>query len=302
MDIKKLHILLAVARTGSFTGAAERVNLTQSAVSQQMALLEQDVKEPLFERGPRGVKLTTFALDLCEKAGPLLAGLTELDEAFRRKETRKNVLRVGAFPTAGIELIPKAIGIFKNADPDVRIVMCNINLESPEISLDTGQVDLILSFEYWSETRIFHPRIEKTELFEDPFLALVPGNHTLARRDSIDLAELAGERWIFHRHSNPYRNIYPLICSRAGFNPEVIFYADDFLTLQGLIAEEIGVSIAPQLSINPRRAGVTVLNINPQIARRISILTRSESDKSGNIGRFRHALEAASKAMSLNYP
>jgi DNA-binding transcriptional LysR family regulator len=297
MDLKKLRILLAVARTGSFTGAAERVNLTQSAISQQMALLEQDAREPLFERSRRGVKLTPFALELCQRAEPLVVELDQLAKAFRRRKQREKVVRVGAFPTAGIELLPKAIKLFREGNPDVQVMMSNINLESPEISLSTGEVDLILSFEYGLEPKISHPTVRTIELFEDPFLAVLPASHPLVGNKTIDLVELAEESWIFHRHANYYRNIYPLICSRAGFNPEVFFYVDDFQTLQGLIAEEIGVSIAPRLSVAPRRDDVAIIPIDPPVTRRISVLTRETPRDTDCVDEFVAALKEASKSM-----
>jgi DNA-binding transcriptional LysR family regulator len=302
MDLKKLRILLAVARTGSFTGAADRIKLTQSAVSQQMALLEQDVREPLFERSRRGVKLTPFALELCERAEPLVAGMENLGAAFRRRTDKAAVVRVGAFPTAGIELLPKAIRLFRASHPDVQVMMSNINLESPEISLETHDVDLILSFDYGLEVKIPHPAIRRIELFEDPFLAILPAHHPLVGNKTIDLIDLAGECWIFHRHPNSYRNVYPLICSRAGFNPEVVFYVDDFQTLQGLIAEEIGVSIAPRLSIIPRREDVAILPIDPPVSRWISALTREKARENDYVDEFVGALEAASKSMSAKDP
>ena len=297
MDLKKLRILLAVARTGSFTAAADRVKLTQSAVSQQMALLEQDVREPLFERNRRGVKLTPFARDLCERAEPLVIEMEQLGAAFRRRREREKVVRIGAFPTAGIELLPKAIRLFRQNNPDVQVMMSNINLESPEVSLDTHEVDLILSFDYGLEVRIAHPSIRRIELFEDPFLAILPQRHPLVGGKLIDLIDLAGECWIFHRHANSFPSIYPLICSRAGFTPEVVFYVDDFHTLQGLISEEIGVSIAPRLSVIPKRNDVAVIPIDPPVSRRICVLTRQWAGENDHVEEFVAALEKASKAM-----
>ncbi len=300
MDLKKLRILLAVARTGSFTAAADRVKLTQSAVSQQMALLEQDVRKPLFERSRRGVKLTPFALELCERAEPLVVEMEQLGSAFRRRKEKEKVVRVGAFPTAGIELLPKAIRLFRRDNPDIQVMMSNINLESPGISLNTHEVDLILSFDYGLESKISNPEIRTIELFEDPFLAILPANHHLVGHKTIDLIELAGECWIFHRHANYHRNIYPLICSRAGFNPEVFFYVDDFHTLQGLIAEEIGVSIAPRLSVTPRRDDVAIIPIDPPVTRRISVLTRETARENADVDQFVAALTEASKSMYAN--
>lgn len=297
MDLKKLRILLAVARTGSFTGAAERVGLTQSAVSQQMALLEQDAREPLFERSRRGVKLTGFALELCQRAEPLVVELDQVAKAFRRRKQSEKVIRVGAFPTAGIELLPKAIKLFREGHRDIQVMMSNINLELPEISLNTFEVDLILSFEYGLEPKISHPTVRTIELFEDPFLAVLPASHPLIGNKTIDLVALAAERWIFHRHANYYRNIYPLICSRAGFNPEVFFYVDDFQTLQGLIAEEMGVSIAPRLSVSPRRDDVSIIPIDPPVTRRISVLTRESPRETDCVDEFVAALKDASRSM-----
>lgn len=297
MDLKKLKILVEVARSGSFTGAAERVHLTQSAVSQQMALLEQEVRETLFDRGPRGVKLTSFALDLCTRAESLLEGMRALDESFLLQGAGSRKIRIGAFPSAGMELLPKALRTFRQANPKVQVIFRNINVEAPDNALETREVDLILSFDYGLDRRISRPNICKIDLLEDPFVAIVPAAHPLAHRNYIQLAELAEAQWIFHRHSLPYRDIYRSICNNAGFDPDIAFYTDDFHTLQGLIAEEIGVSIAPRLSLLPKRDGVALLLFEPLVLRTVSILMR-RGESNASMDGFVAALREVSGALS----
>jgi len=287
MDIKRLRIFLAVAQSGSFTRAAERVHLSQSAVSQQMALLEEEVRQNLFERGGRGVRLTRPGTELAEQAQRVVDEMHRLERLVDGLGDPTHELRVGAFPSAGIELLPKALKAFRARQPDVRVALRTVNPDAAVRTLAAGEIDALLLFDYSHVPRDLGSRVDRLHLFDDPLLALLPGAHPAAPRATIDLAELAGEKWIFHRPFAPYQDVYPDICRLAGFDPEVLFYAEDVQTIRGLVAEEMCVSIAPRLSLLPESEGLVVRPIStPAIVRRISVVTLPPNERSAVVGAF----------------
>src|SRR5262245_18425748 len=101
LDAKRLRIFCAVAEDRSFTAAAARLHLTQSAVSQQVALLEREVGAALVERLPRGVSLTPVGKLLAERARELLRDMVSLEQELHRLADPPTRVRLGGFREAG---------------------------------------------------------------------------------------------------------------------------------------------------------------------------------------------------------
>jgi DNA-binding transcriptional LysR family regulator len=289
VDIKRLRIFLAVAQSGSFTRAADRVHLSQSAVSQQMALLEAETREALFERGARGVRLTRAGTELAAQAQRVVDEMQRLEMLVDRLGNGVRELRIGAFPSAGIELLPKALKAFRARGLDVRVMLSTVNPEGAVRALEAGDVHAVLLFDYSHRPRELGSRVDRLHLLDDALLAVLPITHPAASRQ----ADLGRERWIFHRPFAPYQHVYPDICRLAGFEPDVLFYAEDVQTIRGLVAEEMCVSIAPRLSALPDGDGLALRPIStPAIVRRISVLTLPAA-KDATVAAFVEDLRAA---------
>jgi len=299
VDIKRLRIFLAVAQSGSFTRAAECIHLSQSAVSQQMALLEAEVREVLFERGARGIRLTRAGAELARQAQRVIDEMSRLEAMVGYLGGTRRELRVGAFPSAGIELLPKALKAFRARQPDVRVALRTVNPEAAVRALAGGEVDALLLFDYSHLPRDLGSGIDRLHLFDDPLLALLPKTHPAAQRATIDLVDLAGDKWIFHRPFAPYQDVYPEICRLGGFDPDVLFYAEDVQTIRGLVAEEMCVSIAPRLSALPSSDGLMLRPIStPAIVRRISVLTLPQAGQDATVAAFVKDLRASAALLA----
>ncbi|GAA1513109.1 LysR family transcriptional regulator [Nocardioides humi] len=293
MDLRQLRILTAVAEVGSFTAAAERLYLTQSAVSQQMARLEREVGRPLFARGPRGVALTEVGRDVASGAAEVLAKMDEFELAVGALSDARSRLRIGAFSSAGVELLPRTVRRFRADHPDVDVAIRTMNPADPLEPLLSGSLDVLLVFDYSVDPRDFGTSVDRLHLLDDPFHVLLPLEHRLAGADELDLIELADAEWIFQRHSPPHQEIYERACHQAGFTPDVVFYADDFRTLQGLVAVGMGVSIAPLGASSPGRSDVASVAVRtPDLVRRISVLTLPSSQRDGAVTGFVEALRS----------
>ncbi|WP_329454809.1 LysR family transcriptional regulator [Streptomyces sp. NBC_01497] len=274
LDVRRLQVFLAVAEEGSVTAAAQRLYLTQSAVSQQVQALERELDVPLLRRVARGVRLTPAGAALAAHAKDLFGRLTTVEEEIRSFADGSREVRLGAFASAGVELLPLALRTFRARRPDVRVLLNSVHADDPPVGLREGRFHALLTWEYDFAPQPADPGLAPWHLADDPLRAVVPADHPLAGRHEVALSELAAERWVVRAHRAPYADAYETMCRIAGFEPAVAFTTDDYQSLQGLVAAGMGVSLAPALSLFPHREDIAVLRVAaPAPARRVSALT-----------------------------
>src|SRR5918912_716666 len=122
LDVKRMRVLREVAAQSSFSGAAEKLGYTQSAVSQQIAALEREAGVVLIERNPRGIRLTDAGEALVRHTEGILARLTDAEEELEAiAGLRGGRLRLASFPTAGATLMPKGIAGVSRPPPRVEL-------------------------------------------------------------------------------------------------------------------------------------------------------------------------------------
>lgn len=272
LDVRRMLLLLEVARQGSVTGAARALSYTPSAVSQQIARLEAEAGQALLERHPRGIALTA-AGEVLVARGQAIA--RQLDAAQQEladlAELRAGRLRIGTFPTAGASLLPLAVTTFRGQYPDVALTVRSARFAALREMLDGREIDVSLLWDYaWEPVR--DDTLDVVHLLDDPPVLLVAADHRLARRRKIDLAELATEAWITRAEAHPVASALLRSCREAGFEPEIAFEANDYQEAQAMVAAGIGVAMAPRLTVVNMRADVRVIPLNrPAPTRRILV-------------------------------
>jgi DNA-binding transcriptional LysR family regulator len=268
IDLRHLAALEAVARTGSFGGAARELGYTQSAVSQQIAQLERIVGQRLFDRpgGPRRVEPTEAGLLLLGHADAIVA---QLDAAradmAALAEGAAGTLRVGIYQSVGARLLPSLVRRFRAQWP---LVGVRVREESSADDLlrllEHGELDL--SF---ADLPLREGPFEWAELLQDPYVLLVSARSELAALDSApSFREIAKLPLIGRRSTDePERFL-------AGRVPElnVIFRTDDNGTLAALVGEGLGAAIEPRLVVDPRDRDVKMLPFGSRIPPRTLVL------------------------------
>src|SRR5688572_17894677 len=122
LDVRRMRVLREVAARGSFSGAAEALSFTQSAISQQIAALEREAGTKLVERGPRGIRLTDAGQILVKHTDVVLARLASAEEELAALAgLRGGRLRMSTFQSAGATLVPRAVAEFHSRYPDVEL-------------------------------------------------------------------------------------------------------------------------------------------------------------------------------------
>lgn len=252
-------VFLAVARDGSFTAAARALGYTQSAVSRQVQSLEDEIGAALFERLPRGVRLTDAGRVLLPHAEAvrdrLALARTEL-EALRTLEG--GLLRLGAFSSATASLVPRAQAVFRERCPGVAVT----RTEGPSAKhlglIVAGEEDLAVVAPAVGaavpEGVTLHP------LLDEPMLVALPRGHALGGRRALRLGELADEEWIVGRERLEDTLFRPVA---AGFRPRTGLIASDWIAKLGAVAAGLGVTLVPALAAASVRRDVTLVRVHP---------------------------------------
>jgi DNA-binding transcriptional LysR family regulator len=264
LNVARLKVLDEVARRGSFSAAADALDYTQSAVSQQIAALEAETGMTLLQRHPRGVTLTAAGQTLVGHAEGILARLESAEAALGAiAGLRGGRLRMASFPTAGATLMPLAIASFRARHPEVELTLAEGEPEQIEPRLRAGEIDLALLFEFGDPSPA--DELARVALLEDPLYLALPREHALAQKRRLRLEDLRGEAWVQTSSSSPCARQVVRSCHAAGFEPNVAFESDDYQTVQGLVAAGVGVALIPELALNPVvREDIAIRALSPR--------------------------------------
>jgi DNA-binding transcriptional LysR family regulator len=267
MDVSWLEVFAEVAARKTFTAAGEALGFTQSAVSRQIASLEGELGVTLFERHPRGVELTEEGRRLLEHAIAILARLA----AARHDLHDVGQLRVGAFDTAGVDLVPRAMAAFGRSHPRVVLSLVEGTTGPLLARLRTGEIDLAVVSAYPGRP-LEADRFILHHLLDDPLLVALPAGHRLAGRTSLRLAELEGEPWIegFPEGSETLAALH----RRTGFRPRIAFAAREWTAKQGFVAAGLGLALVPSLAAGAIRPDIMLAPLEDEPARTVYAATR----------------------------
>jgi DNA-binding transcriptional LysR family regulator len=277
LSLTGLRVLREVAARGSFTGAAEALRYTQSAVSRQVAALESAAGAPLFERGPRGVTLTPAGEALLRRAGTVL---DEVDAARRELEglsAATGRLRVGAFPTAVAALVPRALAGFHRDQPGVEVSLREGSTPSQLRRVGAGSANLAVVGVLPGSRPTRDRRIALEHLADDPLLLAVGPEHRLARRRSVEIQELSSEGWI--AASAKAHDTLLGAWQWAEWSPRVEFVVREWTAKLGLVAANLGVTLVPGLAASAVRPDVHLVRIRSerQASRTVLVATRTKA-------------------------
>jgi DNA-binding transcriptional LysR family regulator len=262
LNVARLKILDEVAHRGSFSAAANALDYTQSAISQQIAALEAEAGMTLLARHPRGVSLTAAGQTLVGHAEGILARLESAEAALGAiAGLRGGRLRLASFPTAGATLMPLAIATFRARYPGVELTLSEGEPEQIAPRLRAGELDLALLFEFGESAGA--EELTRVELLEDPLFLALPREHRLAKKRKLRLEDLHEEAWVQTSSSSPCARHVVRSCHAAGFEPNVAFESDDYQTVQGLVAAGVGVALIPELALTVVREDIAIRALSP---------------------------------------
>lgn len=271
LSVTALRVVREVARHGAITAAAARLGYTQSAVSRQLSLAERAAGRVLFERHPRGVRLTAAGGIVVRHAEAVLAEIeTAHQELGDLDALPRGRMRIGAFSTALSALVPRAFAAFARLDPRTELVLREGMSPALAGRVRDGRLDLAVV-----TTEPDPPDgLDVTVLLDDPLLVAVHRGHPLAGERSVPADELRRERWIAGS-SRPGSSLLGAWTGSA-WEPEIIYVARDWNAKLGFAAAGLGVTVVPGLAVPSLRADVELVRIDhPAASRRTAMVTRA---------------------------
>jgi len=269
VDPHLLRTFVEVVETGSFSEAAERLNFTQSAVSQQIAALESDLGTPLLTRRP--VRPTEAGERLRRHAKALLVRL----EAARADVTRPSAppgrLTLGLTPLAWSAPVAAALTGIRAESARLSTRLQVAGLDRIVAATATGALDLGLVDGFTAPSdplRLPEPGDPRSlRVTECPVVVAVPSGHPLARRRSVDLSDLADAYWIDAPEVVPLSRL-PVDGLRAGLR----YDGAEVTVLTGLVAAGHGLAVLPEWLV-AGRSGLAAVPLGvPRLVHRVELL------------------------------
>jgi DNA-binding transcriptional LysR family regulator len=243
MELRHLRTIVAVAQHRSLTKAGEELYLTQSAVSQQIRRLEQELGVDVFRRTSRSVELTAEGRVILGYAHRVLA---EVDGMHSELEEISGLLRGqltvgGVYPTGPYDLFG-LLADFRAAHPGVAIHMVETTQEDVLAALRTDELDCAFAA---LDPDTLGDEFAATLLWEEEFVVALPPGHSLAERQRITFEELAEEDLIAYRDNSALRRRLERTMAERGLEPRNAFVCTEMGAVRGLASKGLGVAVIP---------------------------------------------------------
>lgn len=273
MEIQKLEIFIDLTKTQNYTETAERQYTTQGNVSKQIIALEKELAVKLFHRSHRTIELTEAGKLALPYAKKVVEQYYSLKETLREYETERNLmLTVYSIPT-----MPNYEGFSRLTDfvkqhPEIQVQL----KESESAALVPFPWDGNSTIVF---ARTFSPLAGNFETImteKDQFVALLPEQHTLARKNNIHLSQLQNDNFLLlGKETNLYEPVIDL-CHQVGFHPNITYKGTRIDLIMNMVSNEFGVSIVMEKTVtNLLTDKVVIVPITPNKTTYLSFIRRN---------------------------
>jgi DNA-binding transcriptional LysR family regulator len=244
MDLAQLEVFLTVAREGRFSRAAEKLFRTQSAISQTIHKLEEELGEPLLDRSSRDGLLTDAGRVLQEYAERLLNLRNDAQEALvELRELHKGKLAIAANEFTALYLLP-VLGEFRRLHPMIKIVVQrSLGSHIPDDVLRHNCELGVLTYDPQE------PQLCSTVVYLDELIFVVPPNHPLARAQQVSIRQLGAESFVAHIVSSPYREKVIQAFKRHKTPLHMDIELPTLQAIKRFVAMGNGVALLPEISV-----------------------------------------------------
>ena len=275
----KYEIILKVAETGSFTRTAEYFQYTQSAVSQTIKTVEKELGIILFNRTPKGIFLSEEGKLLLPHIREIVNGHRRLSEcAGELQELHSGVVRLGAYLSLSCHWVPHCIKEFGKLYPNISFELCQEDDVTLLDLMRKGSLDLLIMSNPGKQEFAYE------ELFEDPFVIVLPTNHFAAGKSSLSLKELERENFIFLDVGyGPYLD---QMFQDAGIKPCVTYRMIDDVSILSMVEHGLGISILPKFVTTRSPFEVQLIPMKPSYSRHLGMVTRKNDYLSWSVKKF----------------
>jgi DNA-binding transcriptional LysR family regulator len=290
MNLGHLSIFRAVAGERNISRAAERLMISQPAVSKQLAQLERSLGTKLVDRLPRGIRLTEAGELLASYARRLFAMETEAEAAvLELRGLRRGRLRLGASTTLGVYLLPEAFVRFRETYPDIQITLEVIG--SPAVERRVLDGDLDMGF---TESFSGSAELDAIAFGDDQLVAIAQYGHPLSRKRRVSAEQFCQQPFVVRETGSETKSFVEQALAAKGLSVRPVMSLGTTEAIKRAVSAGIGVSIVSKLAIELelKARRLSIIHVSGlSISRPIYRVQRSRSELSPAALRFLELLK-----------
>jgi DNA-binding transcriptional LysR family regulator len=252
MDLRQLEIIRAIADTGSFTAAGEKLHVSQSAISRQILLLEEELGEPVFHRIGRRIRITPAGESLLQLSHRVFRDLQETVSTISdKRESLSGTMRLVGGMTVCLYVFPALLAEVRRIHPHLEMKVTVGSAERSIAMLRSGAGDLgMISLPVEATDLVSVPVLE-----EELLLITYPA-HPLAKKKSIAPADLDGQDFVLFETGSITRRLVESFFAREGVDAEIIMETENVEIIKAMVRNGLGISIIPsQAAASEIRSG-----------------------------------------------
>lgn len=273
MELRQLKYLLSIGEEGTFTAAADKLYISQSALSQQVKSMENELGVPLFDRSRNRLRFTEAGELLHQRAKRIVNEMDEAKKAIDELEQLyRGTLKIGVVQTVNAYLIPQIVSSFSSQYPNVTLKVQELSAPLLEKKLYDHDLDLGITFKPAD-----YPELTFDELFDEELLLIVNSRHPLAEEGSIDAKMLDQQKLILLSEEYCTRRIWNRCAAEAGIQPQVQIEMNTIGGLLSALEENSSTgTVLPALTMKMKAAeNLKSIRIkNPTPRRAVGLLWR----------------------------
>lgn len=274
MELRQLKYLMAIAQEANFTRAAEKLFVTQSALSQQIQTLEQEIGTILLDRSKRGVRLTAAGEILCAHAQRIFLELEQAQTALQELEgLQRGELHIGVVQTVNEYLMPALATTFAERHPHIKLSIDELSSDEIEERLEIGELQAGISFIPLSSASI-----SAQPLFEEQLVLIVRRDHALAGQNAVAVEALDQMPMVMLSNSFCTRRLWEENAQLTSAKPKIVMEMNTVSSILAIV-EKIGLAtVLPKFTLQQQYAAnlVSLDLYNPSPSRQVGLLWHKE--------------------------
>ena len=245
MDLRQLEIVQAVAETGSFTGAGRKLNVSQSAISRQILLLEEELNENIFLRVGRRIRITPAGDALVQLSHRVFGDIKETVTVIGdSQQTLSGTLRLAGGMTVCMYVFPALLQEYRRLHSSVEVKLITGTSQRLLHDIRTGAADLGFITLPVSESELV-----TVPAMEEEMLLVTPLSHPLAKKKRIVPQDLAQEAFVLFEAASNSRRVVDAFFAKERLEPRIVMETENVEILKALVRSEMGITIIPYQAV-----------------------------------------------------
>ena len=245
MDLHQLRVFHAAVTSGGFTRAGEDLHLSQSTVSQHIKLLEDELGCPLFLRVGKRVQVTEAGKVLLPYAERIFRDLKNAEMAVREMNAlRRGTVRLGVGPTTLTYRLPSVLADYKRRFPEIELIVLAGTTEFLIQALRSQRLDLAVVMAAGPQ-----PGLSMKPLGREEMVFVISRDHPLARRRTLEPADLSTLRFILYEKNTVMQNFVDRYFEALGVKPKIIMEVENNEAIKSLVRAGLGCSLLPLCAV-----------------------------------------------------